>query len=290
MSSANQLICTACGAAMRDGRTSWLLQCVQCGYEASLLSAAINQTDLHQQINETTRERGLKPLRQRNFRRLITAIKSRLTPQQNSLLDVGSAHGWFLEEAASSFDICGIEADIRVGEKARDKGLPVRLGYFPDVLMPDEKFDVIVFNDVIEHIPDIDNVVQTCAARLNANGLLVLNVPNSAGIFYRLAKLLALFGWVEPLERLWQKGLPSPHLHYFAKGNLDRLLVNKHGFEMAAHMSLSSIELRGLWERMRCVENQNVIKLIFVYMALVVAIPALSFFEKDIMVGLYRKK
>ncbi len=42
------------------------------------------------------------------------------------------------------------------------KGLPARKGYFPDALDKKEKFDVIVFNDVIEHIPNIEGALASC--------------------------------------------------------------------------------------------------------------------------------
>lgn len=90
------------------------------------------------------------------------------------------------------------------------RGLPVRPGYFPDALTPDESFDAIVFNDVIEHIPDIASALDACNARLSENGLLVLNLPNSRGFFYRLSKIFARLGWRNPFNRLWQKDLPSP--------------------------------------------------------------------------------
>jgi len=50
--------------------------------------------------------------------------------------------------------------------------------------------------------------------------VLVLNLPTSGGSLYRVAKLLCRFGAKGFFERLWQRNLPSPHLHYFDDRNL----------------------------------------------------------------------
>lgn len=77
---------------------------------------------------------------------------------------------------------------------------------------------------LIEHIPDINSIIAACHERLNDGGLLVLNLPSSDGVFYKLSRLFAAMGKFDFFERLWQKGLPSPHVHYFNRKNLSNLL------------------------------------------------------------------
>ncbi|MBB3121319.1 class I SAM-dependent methyltransferase [Pseudoduganella violacea] len=228
-------------------------------------------------------------MRAENFRIIVDRV-SRLAPQSAArLLDVGSAHGWFLEQASSRFEVLGIEPDQVVGERAAARGLPVRLGYFPDVLERDERFDVIVFNDVIEHIPDIGSALDACHARLNPGGLLVLNLPSSRGVFYRLSKLFARFNLRGPFERMWQKDLPSPHVHYFNEANL-RALVGRHGFEEKQGFELASLKASGLLERLRFTGGVHPAVLYAQYIVLRCVIPFLNLLPSDIVVGIYRRK
>ena len=164
--------------------------------------------------------------------RHIAVSYTHLDVYKRQLLDVGCAHGWFIERASSRFDVTGIEPDAGVAAATRARGLPVRSGFFPDVLGPDECFDVIVFNDVLEHIPDINTTLVACWQHLAPGGCVIVNAPSSRGLLYRLSVLLARTGLGRAFDRMWQLGFPSPHVHYFATTNLV-LLAHKAGFEMS---------------------------------------------------------
>ena len=185
-------LCVVCASAMKDGLAPWHFICVSCGYEGTTLKPRINEPAAYAVLKEADREAGLKNMRVENFRVIVRAIRRLAQPGQKTLLDVGSAHGWFLQEAASLFTVTGIEPDQEVAARSRQGGHLVRTGFFPSVLIEHERFDVIVFNDVIEHIPAVNAAVAACIAHLNDDGLLVLNLPSSAGFFYRLSKILEL--------------------------------------------------------------------------------------------------
>lgn len=194
--------CLVCAGSTRVGLFAWHRLCPSCCYESAELASVINEASAHNRVDEMDREVALRSLRAENFKVIVELI-DRLAPvSARRLLDVGSAHGWFLEEASKRFDVVGIEPDTTVAERARDRGLPVRIGYFPEVLNENELFDVIVFNDVIEHIPDIKRALQASHDQLNPDGLLVLNLPRSSGVFYRVAKVCARLNWHGPFERM----------------------------------------------------------------------------------------
>jgi 2-polyprenyl-3-methyl-5-hydroxy-6-metoxy-1,4-benzoquinol methylase len=283
-----RMTCIVCGTPQAAGLTGWHASCHECGYESAALQGAINEKPAGAPVDEDERELGLKALRQENFRDIVDIARRLARPGASSLLDVGCAHGWFLETARERFEVLGIEPDAVVGGRTAARGLPVRQGYFPDALQPGEAFDVIVFNDVIEHIPDIRAALDACHARLNEGGLLILNLPNSAGFFYRLSKAFAKMGWRSPFERLWQKDLPSPHVHYFRPANLERL-VAKHGFERVYSGELPSLRAKGLLERIRCAGNISGPSLYLQYVAALCAIPLLGLFPSDIIVSVFRK-
>lgn len=273
-------ICPVCKSALSAGYYSWHLQCKSCGYEKADLQPTINLHSAHQLLDENAREAGLRDLRISNFKKLLTSIKS-LKPSRGRLLDVGCAHGWFLETVKNDFEVLGVEPDKNVFEATARRELPVRMGYFPDALDENEKFDVIVFNDVIEHIPDIERILNSCHQHLNMDGLLVLNLPNSDGIFYRLSKILCRLGYPGFFERMWQKGLPSPHLHYFNLANLIGLL-NNNGFDVRIKGSLSTISLTGLYTRISYTGNLGIVARVFVYMSVALCLPILKILPSDI--------
>ena len=132
----------------------------------------------------------------------------------------------------------------------------MRQGYFPQALSTDERFDAIVFNDVLEHIPAVDEALSACFRHLEPGGLLCLNCPDRNGLFFRTADVLDRIGICGPYERLWQKGLPSPHVWYFTSRDLARACV-RHGFEKVAQVRLETIDLDGLWARIRYVRGQS---------------------------------
>jgi 2-polyprenyl-3-methyl-5-hydroxy-6-metoxy-1,4-benzoquinol methylase len=283
------MTCIVCGALLRNGLQPWHRVCGTCGYEAATLEPTINDTDVHARVNERDREMALQQLRRDNFGEIVVAIDARVRPGAARLLDVGCAHGWFLEQARARFDVLGIEPDLAIGAAAAARGLPVRAGYFPDALVDDERFDTIVFNDVLEHIPGIEAALDACRQRLEADGLLVVNLPSSSGVFYRLARLLARLGWNGPFARMWQKGLPSPHVHYFHKANLTQL-VGRHGFELLHAFDLPSLHSTGLLQRLRFTGDTPRAILYSQYALLRCMIPMLRLMPSDIMVCIFRRR
>ena len=281
--------CPVCRSELSAGYRPWHLLCKGCGYEKANLQPTINLHSAHQLIDESARETGLRELRINNFRKLLASIKS-LKPNGGRLLDVGCAHGWFVEAAVQNdFEVLGLEPDKNVFDTAFCRGLPVRMGYFPDALNEGEQFDVIVFNDVIEHIPDIEGILAFSHQRLDKNGLLVLNLPSSNGMFYRFSKILCQFGFSVFFERLWQKDLPSPHLHYFNESNLIGLLQT-NGFDVKTQGSLPTLGLAGLYTRISYTGKLNIFARMFVYIGVVMFLPILKILPSDIIYVISERK
>jgi SAM-dependent methyltransferase len=104
-------------------------RCPACGFLASKLPMRINAV---QRIDEDARERALKGIRLSNFEQLLTECAD-LLPSGGRLLDVGCAHGWFMEAATARGITCvGIEPDLKMERRARSAGYNVIAGFFPD--------------------------------------------------------------------------------------------------------------------------------------------------------------
>lgn len=278
MSSEN---CPVCNSELSVGHYSWHSLCRSCDYEKANLQPTINSHLSHQLIDENARETGLRELRISNFKKLLAKIKL-LKPNGGRLLDVGCAHGWFLETAKNDFEVLGLEPDKSVFDATFRRGLPVRMGYFPEALDESERFDVIIFNDVIEHIPDIKQVLASSHQYLHKDGLLVLKLPSSNGFFYRLSNIFSRLGFSGSFERLWQKNLPSPHLHYFNLSNLVSLLKS-NGFDTKISGDLSTLRLAGLYTRVSYTGNLNVIARMIICASVVLFLPLLKILPSDIV-------
>lgn len=282
--------CPACGAPLRAGLAAWHRVCTACTYEGSVLEPRILAQAEGGDLDEAAREQGLEQLRNANFRRLLAWMGRTLAlpAGRPRLLDVGCAHGWFLQQADAGFEASGIEPDIAVAEAARRRGLAVRGGFFPDVLGEDERFDVIVFNDVLEHIPDVKAALAACWRHLQPGGWVVVNAPSRRGVLYRVSKGLVRVGRPGAFERLWQVGFPSPHVHYFDAATLGRL-AEQAGFSFSGGTRLATMTVRGLYARIRCSREVPVAKAVLLTVVLGLLAPLLAVLPADIEVwGLRR--
>lgn len=278
------MTCIICYAPLKTGLSGWHRTCPGCAYEGAAPSATSAASD------EDLREASLNALRQENCSTIVALTRQFAAPRASTLLDVGCAHGWFLEAAARAFDVVGVEPDEVLARQAAARGLPVRVGYFPQALADGEQFDIIVLNEVIEHIPDIRAALRDCHQRLAPDGTLVLNLPSSRGLCYRLSKLFARFGLHGLFNRLWQKGMPSPHVHYFNPANLTRL-VEREGFTLRHSTELAAVKKEGMWRWMTVFGQLHPFKAPLRYLGMRwLVLPLMRLFPSDIMVCIYRKR
>lgn len=280
--------CLVCGTPLTDGYYLWHQACSKCLYECSSLSPSINAIDPSiPYINEEERQKSLYTVREHNFKRIVKKL-SYYKPDGGNLLEIGCGHGWFLEIAGKSFHTQGVEPDTNVYNIAKAKGLPIRNGFFPEILEEHERFDIIIFNDVFEHISDLHEMLAVCNTHLNKDGLLVVNLPSSSGIIYRTSKLLLKFGVPSFFKRMWQYKTPSPHLHYFNPNNLSKMLSKRFYVEEAKN--LKSITASGLWERLFITSEPNKFIGVLSYLCMLVCMPIMPFLPKDTFFIIAKKK
>src|SRR4051812_12356690 len=188
------MLCDVCRAPMALDVIPDTFRCGRCGFYKSVFPVRINEGE---RIDEVARETALKPLRSLNFRHILDEIRKDIPPPA-SVLDVGSAHGWFLEEAeARGYNATGIEPDAEMAHHGRGR---VIHGFFPDAV--DGRYDIIIFNDVFEHLPHPNLMARAIADRLKPAGCAIINLPVSSGLVFRAARVAATLGVKGPLERM----------------------------------------------------------------------------------------
>jgi len=129
------------------------------------------------------------------------------------VLDVGSGSCLsLLELRKMGIDAWGIEADPNVRTIADRYDLRVHIGSIHDRPFEDEMFDLIVLNQVIEHVPEPLALLECVKENLAPDGKFVLSFPN-AGSWARALSGARWINWHVPY-----------HQHHF----------NKHSFELLA--------------------------------------------------------
>lgn len=153
-------------------------------------------------------------------------------------LDVGCFDGQFTMACASlvqASDVYGLEIDGRIAQKAQKRGVNVVIGdaghRFPFKL---GYFDVVMANQILEHVLDVDNMLNECHRVLRNNGIMLLAIPNLCSL---LQRILVLFGCQPTVLHVSEiqvgnflKGIEvsSEHLHGFAPPALEDLLRYHH--------------------------------------------------------------
>jgi hypothetical protein len=238
--------CPVC-AETRVVEFRWTYTCRACGFAWADLPVHLDKAEVL--VDEEDCVRALQPLRMRNFSLIVDLLK-RTKPAPARLLDIGSSHGWFLGVADSAgYLVEGVEpSDVALEIPAPH--IRVRRGFFPEVLSRDERFDIITFHDVFEHLPNVIEQREHLVSHLSDAGLVVVNLPVSDGLFYKVANMLAHLGWDGPFKRLWQVGLWTPHLSYFSHKSLTRFFEQR-GFVERGRIDLKTMELAGSWKRAR---------------------------------------
>jgi len=237
-----ELLCLSCDSEMKEEHDGiWV--CPNCSLRQSLFCPGAG-----------AEIQGVEITRRKNFRRILTWLSQR-DSSGKKILDVGCSDGLFLHMAGECgmFPI-GVEPDAEKANRAIRLGHKVIAGYFGREKfkeIEEKTFDVVIFNDSFEHIPDPPLVVDSALHFLKDDGLLVLNIPSSDGVFFKIGSLLARCGNGSLLNRLWQKDYASPHLYYFNRCNIISLFSKKN-LILKGDIALSSFEIGGLWRRLRC--------------------------------------
>ncbi len=97
-----------------------------------------------------------------------------------SLLDVGCAGGRFLNYARRHLEltsVCGVDVNEAAVERAKALMPDALLKAGPEALAEMPTVDVITAFDVLEHIPELDDALESIEAKLAPEGLLVAVVP-----------------------------------------------------------------------------------------------------------------
>jgi|SRR3989338_7391475 len=163
------------------------------------------------------------------FQNIFNPLKKYLRDiKKGKVLDIGCAYGIMLKKFPTTFEKFGIDISKHAIDEAK-KRMPEATfkvaGAEDPFPFPKSSFDVIISNDVLEHLENPRAALEHMHAALKRHGILYVNTPN----FNWLRK--NFFAYADKREH---------HISLFPHRKLEKLLEDV-GFEVIDHWTYTSI-------------------------------------------------
>jgi SAM-dependent methyltransferase len=207
--------CPGCGLVFQDPQPS----------DEALASGYYNDPDFARLLLGPLRDTTLRRAREK----LALLRAAGVARPGLRALDVGCSSGAWLEVAAGEGMVAtGVEVGETTAQDARRRGLDVRTGTleqaFPE--QAEDRFDLITFWDVLEHVRDPRRELAAAARLLTPGGVVAATFPNVDGWYPRLTyRLLAT------RTGAWEYPELPLHLYDFAPRTARRLF-ERTGYEV----------------------------------------------------------
>ncbi len=154
------------------------------------------------------------------------------------VLEIGCGEGnfWNLLKQQESLEIWGVEPNPSASIIARRKAHQLYESSFDECAegLPNNYFDLIICNDVIEHMPDHDRFFEQIKKKMSANGHLIGSMPN-VRYYPVLRNLIFKKDW--PYEDAGV--LDRTHLRFFTAKSMRRTF-EEHDFTIEKFAGVNS--------------------------------------------------
>jgi 2-polyprenyl-3-methyl-5-hydroxy-6-metoxy-1,4-benzoquinol methylase len=128
------------------------------------------------------------------------------------LLEIGCGNGAFLARMHRlGWNVCGLDTDpAAVSWGKQVYGLDLICGTVDSLKLPENSYDVITMNHVIEHVHDPGGLLRECRRILRPGGKLILTTPNAGSFGHKL------------FEGDWRGLEPPRHFMIFSMQNIEQ--------------------------------------------------------------------
>ena len=102
-------------------------------------------------------------------------------PESGALLDIGCGVGVLLRkirEARPQVSLMGADISAAAIEILEKQGIQGVVGGFPKLPLEDDRFDVVLASEVLEHLSDPDQAVRDILRLVKPDGRVILTVPD----------------------------------------------------------------------------------------------------------------
>jgi 2-polyprenyl-3-methyl-5-hydroxy-6-metoxy-1,4-benzoquinol methylase len=153
----------------------------------------------------------------------------KLIKGRGRLLDIGAGRGELLQAAIEAgWSAVGIEPSASFAEQiSRHSQAEVRQDSLEDCHFESESFDVVILSAVLEHLYDPSRTIGEIARILRPGGVLFLDVPNEAGLYFRIGNLYQRVRGRDWVVNLAPTFAPF-HVFGFSTRSLHALLAKYH--------------------------------------------------------------
>ena len=164
-------------------------------------------------------------------------VKGFLPATYQNVLEIGCGEGHFSKHLPHAADYWAIEPDPVAAKAAESRIANVLCGTFDarHTEVPDGKFDLVICNDVIEHMTDHDWFLKNIQQKMTHDALIVGSLPNVRYIT-NLVDLLIRRDWPYTNSGI----LDRTHLRFFTEKSLHRALTS-NGFSVQELHGINSV-------------------------------------------------
>ncbi|MFH1590869.1 MAG: class I SAM-dependent methyltransferase [archaeon] len=164
---------------------------------------------------------------------LIKLVRNKIGPKA-SILDIGCGDGRLLdifrEDEDGDWELFGVEIDRTAEKKLKAKGIKAYFGSIDEVDLPEEKFDVIIMQQLIEHVFDPKGVVEKSYASLRKGGIMIIETPCIPSLDFMIFK-----------KRYWGGYHFPRHFNIFKKKTVRRLFKDSKFSHVTINSKLSPV-------------------------------------------------
>jgi 2-polyprenyl-3-methyl-5-hydroxy-6-metoxy-1,4-benzoquinol methylase len=204
-------------------------------------------------ISHTDASKGLMATLYQVVKKYSLALKLRLITslqgQTGSLLDIGAGTGEFLKLAKdNNWNVEGVEPNEKARGYANEKGIVLKENIEE---LKGEFFDVVTLWHVLEHLPDLENIIPKIEAFVKPGGVLIIAVPNFKSfdaIYYK---------------NYWAAYDVPRHLWHFSKKSMKHLFSSEMKLQKVKPMIFDSFYVSLLSEKYKT-GNAFSIKALFI--------------------------
>ena len=203
-----------------------VIDCETCGFKHIVPIPTIDELDAVYKQEYYSREKPLYLERHREdldwwnmvYDERYDFFEKHLPRERREIIDVGSGPGYFLLRGKQrGWNVQGIEPSSQAAEHSRSLGIKI----FEDFLNQNSiqkfnKYDAVHTSEVLEHIPDPEDMLKNTFRLLNPGGIICVSVPND---YNPLQYALRVACGYEP----WWVA-PPHHINYFDFDSLAALL------------------------------------------------------------------
>jgi len=140
--------------------------------------------------------------------------KRRRNAHDLKVLEIGCGLGYFVFALMKDrFDVLGVDiSSAAIAQATRHYGSHYAVKSLAELKSDARRYDVVIMNQLIEHVPDVHSFLADAVALLARNGEFIITTPNKSAF----------------PGALWETDLPPVHLWWFAEDTM-RYLASRHG-------------------------------------------------------------